>query len=370
MKKKVAIISTNRADIGILHSTLSSARKFKEIHWQLVISGSHLRDSKGHRGIFPQYGIEEQIVPIPLKNDSVFEINQCFSSALDRATKLYTQEKYDAVLVTGDRFEMYAFALAAFLLKIKVFHLHAGEETFGAIDNVFRHSISLFADVHFCSLSQYAKRVKELKKDAKKIFVIGAPSLDEIESIETMSKEQLEKFCKFKIKEKTALVTLHPETYSKSISKDIRDFIKGLEKAELRYIVTSSNVDEGGDIYNNALKEFCAKDPDNRVFVQSLGKVAYFSTLQQVNLMIGNSSSGIIEAASFGLPVVNVGNRQSGRVRASGVFDCELQSSSIARAVKKALAKKPKKIVNPYKAKGSSAMKILQVITREMSRTT
>lgn len=366
MKPKVGIVSTNRADLGILDSILREANRRNRIVWHLVLSGDVL--SSANKNVVKRalgFGLTTKRVAISLKNKTAGDIALAFDDAFKKATKFYLKEKYDAVLITGDRFEMYAFALAAFFLKIKVFHVHAGEETFGAIDNVFRHSISLFADGHFCSAPAYVARVKEIKKDAKNVYCVGAPSLDGLRTLPLLSLEELEEFCKFKINKPTALVTYHPETYSTDIRKDIKTFIKALEKIDIRYIVTASNVDEGGDFFNSELVKFCKNKVESRVFIPSLGKVPYFSALKFVDVMIGNSSSGIIEAAAFNLPVVNIGDRQKGRYRTKNIIDSKLQVGLIQRATIRALKNGKRKIYNPYLLKGtSSARKIFDAIDR------
>ncbi|WP_413287812.1 UDP-N-acetylglucosamine 2-epimerase [Bdellovibrio sp. HCB337] len=366
-KIKVGIVSTNRADIGLLDSTLQETRHARGITWHLILSGDVL--SSANKAVVKRvaaYGPSLRKVPISLKNKTNKDISQAFAEAFQKATKLYLKEKYTAVLITGDRFEMYAFALAAFFLKIKVLHLHAGEETLGAIDNVFRHSISLFADAHFCSTPSYARRVQELKKDAHQVRVVGAPSLDGLRDFEVMTKAQFEDYTKFNLDAPTALVTFHPETYAENLQGNLREFVKALESLKIKFIVTASNVDEGGDLYNQELKKFCTRDTKNRVFINSLGKLGYFSALKYVDVMLGNSSSGIIEAAAFKLPVVNVGRRQEGRYQTKNIFNAKNTRSSIQSAAKKALKTGKRNVSNPYVLRSRSAPLIVSGIVQAL----
>jgi UDP-hydrolysing UDP-N-acetyl-D-glucosamine 2-epimerase len=240
--------------------------------------------------------------------------------------------------------------------------LHAGEETFGAIDNVFRHSITSFASMHFCSTSQYAERVHEIKKDAKDVYVVGAPSLDGIYKLNLLSKVELSDFCGMDIQVPTGLVTFHPQTFSKSNLADIEEFIKGLEVLDLKYIITASNVDEGGDLFNTKLKAFCRKKPKERVFIPSMGKIPYFSAMKYADIMIGNSSSGIIEAVAYNLPVVNVGTRQDGRFKTTNISDVPLDSKKIVEISTRLLRRKKASFKNPYVAHPSSSELIFRRI--------
>ncbi len=330
-RSKVIIFSSNRADFGILQPVFEEFFSHKEVDTKLVVTGAMAAKSseKILKPIQKKYKKRVIKLPIPTRSLKTDDVIQSMGAELQVSHKILKKEKPQAVLLLGDRFEILAVALAAYIHRIPIIHLHGGELTFGALDDGFRHSISKMAHLHFVAHADYKRRLQQLGEDPKNIFVSGAPALEALldhEPEQTLL-EDLKDY---------AVLTLHPETQSTLTpteqAKIVTDSLNSFSGA---IVCTSANNDLGGEQINKILKTWVKKNPKQRVFVEALGTQKYWSLLKGAQFMIGNSSSGILESAVLNLPVVNIGHRQKGRVRTSNILDVAFDRAQIEEAIYK-----------------------------------
>jgi len=266
----------------------------------------------------------------------------------------------DIVLLLGDRYETFAAATTAMLLNIPIAHIHGGEITEGAVDEQIRHAITKMSQIHFTSTEIYRKRVIQMGENPQKVFNVGAPGIDNIKNLPLMNKEALEKELEWSFGEKSALFTYHPVTLEvSSLEDDIEKILKSLKDSDLNILFTYANADDSGRIINQALENFCNLNPQKYKIVKSLGQLKYLSAMKYVDILIGNTSSGIIEAASFHKAVVNIGDRQKGRLQSVNVLNCEI--AELESCIEKALSLDCCSIDNIY-GNGKSAVKIVEVL--------
>jgi UDP-N-acetylglucosamine 2-epimerase (non-hydrolysing)/GDP/UDP-N,N'-diacetylbacillosamine 2-epimerase (hydrolysing) len=282
----------------------------------------------------------------------------CFAQA-------YARFRPDILVVLGDRIEMYAAALSALPFKIPVAHIHGGEITQGAIDDALRHSITKLSHLHFVSTQEHARRVLQLGEEPWRITVSGAPGLDNLHSVQLLDTHQLQAEFGLQWEEPPLLVTFHPVTLEHEQTRwQVGELLAALDKCGMPIVFTMPNADTGGRAIIPMIEDFVYSHPSARS-VDSLGTQGYFSLMKGAAAMVGNSSSGIIEAASFELPVVNIGTRQRGRVRGANVIDVDYDRRSILDGLRKALdpqfRMELRGLTNPY-GSGAASEKILQVL--------
>jgi GDP/UDP-N,N'-diacetylbacillosamine 2-epimerase (hydrolysing) len=274
-----------------------------------------------------------------LTNDDAQGIADSYGLTIMKFADFWHANSYDLVLCLGDRFEMSAAVQAGIPFGVQFCHIHGGETTLGAIDNVYRHQITLASQLHFTSTTAYKNKVASLLGDNKNIYTVGSLSLDEMDSFKPIEKKAF--YQKFHIEDKDfALITFHPETVAVNENSHFANEMK-LALSELTHslnlIITMPNADTSGTVYRKKLEALKEEHPNQVLLIENFGKANYFSAMYYSKLLIGNTSSGIIEAASFGKYVVNVGNRQLGRAQSENVFDTAFSANEIISAVKKAL---------------------------------
>ena len=281
----------------------------------------------------------------------------------------------DIIVILGDRFEIVPVAMASVVFKIPVAHIHGGETSQGAIDEAFRHSVTKMASIHFPATETYRNRIIQMGESPDLTFNLGAPGIDSIYRLPLLDKLELAESLQFSLQATVAMVTFHPvTTESGTALVQAENMLKAIEDAGIRAIFTKANADADGSIINGRLAEFCQNRPDNFKLFDNLGQTRYLSCMKNLDLMIGNSSSGIIEAPSFRLPVVNIGDRQKGRMRAPNVIDvgnsvAEIRGG-IARALSNDFRTSIKDIENPYDRfrDGQTSHRIMEVLkTVELS---
>ncbi len=264
----------------------------------------------------------------------------------------FSRQKPNLVLVLGDRFEMHAAALTATVLNLPVAHIHGGELTYGAVDEVFRHSITKLSHFHFVATEDYARRVRQMGEEDWRVVVSGAPSLDNLTEFRPMDRSELAETVGLPFDPPPILVTFHAETreYDRTVSH-AAELLSALREFQLPIVITQPNADAGGRAIEQMMQTFAQQIPHVR-YLPNLGTVGYFSLMFHAAAMVGNSSSGIVEAPSFGLPVVNVGARQAGRLRAPNVIDVPCTKDAIAVAIRRAITpgfrQSIQGITNPY----------------------
>ena len=341
--RKICLVTTTRAEYGIMSRLISELNNDKEIDFSLIVTGMHLSEKFGNTW-------QEINVPITKKIDIEIEKSPAHSMALaiEKFSALFEETKPDILIVLGDRYEAMAIAIAAMLNNIPIAHLYGGETTQGAIDEAIRHSITKMSHIHFTSCEAYRKRVIQLGENPDTVFNVGSLSVENIKKVPLLSKEELEKSLGIKFIEKNILVTFHPVTLEKGTSKMyIKELIEALKELKNTNIIfTMPNSDAESDEIFQQIYEF-EKNSSNVYTYKSLGMVRYLSALKYVDMVVGNSSSGIGEVPSFKIPTINIGNRQQGRIQADSIINCKPIKDDILKAIELGYKKDCSKVKNP-----------------------
>jgi UDP-hydrolysing UDP-N-acetyl-D-glucosamine 2-epimerase len=349
----VGVITTSRADYGIYRSVLNRLEADTDFELGLWVTGMHLS---------PEFGMTVRLIENDgrriieridglISADSEEAVAASMGLTTLRFASALARHRPDLLIVLGDRFEMHAAALAAVPLRLPLAHIHGGEETENAIDNVFRHSLTKLSHLHFTSTKLAKARVLAMGEPPEAVIVSGAPALDGVGELDLLDHHQLAS--QFNLPaEPFALVTYHPETLkSDNAIASLESIWQALEGRDLPLVFTEANADAAGRAINDWLSARCALSDGRARLVGTLGARGYFSAMRAARLMVGNSSSGIIEAASFGLPVVNIGDRQKGRERSDNTIDVEDSFEAIELGITKALSP-------DFQAKAAAAINI------------
>lgn len=373
MTKKICVITGTRAEYGLLSPLIQKIKENASFELQILVTGMHLSPEFGltYQEIENDGFVINEKVEMLLSSDSDVGIAKSTGLGVMGVAESLNRLVPDMVIVLGDRFETLSAVIAAYILKIPLAHLHGGETTEGAFDEGFRHSITKMSYLHFTSTELYRKRVVQLGESPERVYNVGAIGIDNIKQIKLLSRDELEKEIKFSLGEKSALITFHPVTLDNaSAETQFGRLLSALEKIEgVRYIFTKPNADTGGRGIIKLIDEFVEKHGGKAIAYTSLGQKRYLSAISHVDVVIGNSSSGIIEVPSLGKPTVNIGNRQKGRVKAKSVIDCEPETDSIVNAMNKALTGEFKELCqnvdNPY-GEGNTSDRIFAIIKKEI----
>ena len=362
---KIGVLTSSRADYGIYKHLLKIFHADPKIELSLIVFGMHLQKQYGetikeiindnyHNKLCKVFGMPFE--------DSKLDISKGYGELVKSFSEFWNKKTFDLVFALGDRFEMSAAVQAGLPFELKFAHIHGGEISLGSIDNVFRDQISVASQLHFTSTLHSANRLKRLLIKKEKIYNVGSLSLDNLNKNPIPSWETV---CeKFSIPRKTPfiLITFHPETIRAEKNKlNVNIIYKTLiELSKLSHlIITQSNADNYGKLFRNMNHRLKKENPKNFSVIESFGKMNYFSAIKNSKFLLGNSSSGIIEAASFGKYVINVGNRQSGRIRSKNIIDVNFNKNDIINSAKILLNKSVFKGKNLYKS-DDTAIKILK----------
>lgn len=368
MKKKVCIVTGTRAEYGILRPLIEKLDKESSIELQIIATGMHLSPEFGltYKNIEQDgYNITEKI-EILLSSDSSVGVSKSMGLALISFAECYQRIKPDLLIMLGDRYETFSAMAAATVAKIPVAHIHGGEITEGAFDDSFRHSMTKMAYIHFTSAEDYRKRVIQLGENPERVFNVGAMGVENVLKLKLSNREELQKKLEIELKAGYFTVIFHPVTLeNNSAETQVNELMKALEQFSDKTIVfIKGNSDTNGRIINSAIDVYCSKYKNTYGFA-SLHIEDYMSLLKNSSCIIGNSSSGIIEAPSFKIPTVNIGDRQKGRIKAKTVIDCEPYAEEIISAIKIGMDNKFRnnleKIENPYE-NGDTSEKVLNII--------
>ncbi len=371
MKRKVCIITGTRAEYGLLSSLMQEILNSDEFELQIIATGMHLSPEFGmtYRELEKDGFSINNKIEILLSADTPSAISKSMGLGLIGFSDAYTQLEPDIIILLGDRFETFAAASAALVARIPIAHIHGGESTEGAIDEAFRHSITKMSCLHFVATKEYRKRVVQLGEIPKRVFIVGSLGVDNIYKLNLLSRTEFEKAINFKLAKRNFLVTFHPATLeSDSPEKQFINIIKVLDQFKDAHIIFSkSNSDMNGRVINNLIDDYVKSNSAKACAFKSLGYEKYLSAMQYVDAVVGNSSSGLIEAPTFKIGTINVGDRQKGRVRASSVIDCRSSKQSLTKALELLFSEKfqndLKKTKNPY-GKGGAAIKIMDVLSK------
>jgi UDP-hydrolysing UDP-N-acetyl-D-glucosamine 2-epimerase len=336
--RTIGVATTSRADYGIYRPLLHAIHRDPELQLRLLVSGMHLSPECGltvREVEADGYEIAEK-VEVLIASDTPEAISKSVGLAVIGFAQVFSRWRPDLLIVLGDRFEMHAIALAALPFMIPIAHLSGGELTEGAIDDVLRHSITKLSHLHFASTEEYARRIIQLGEEPWRVIVSGEPGLDNVRTIKLLSRSEIEARYQLQIHGPFLLVTYHPVTLEYQQAEwQIGELLAALLEARLPVIFTLPNADTGNRIIREKLEQFIASNC-SCALVDNFGTQAYFSLMNLATAMVGNSSSGIVEAASFQLPVVNVGTRQRGRVRARNVVDVGNRRDEIVEGIHEA----------------------------------
>lgn len=362
---KIGVLTSSRADFGIYLPLLNLLKLDTFFKLEIIAFGTHLSQNHG----FTLNDIENKEfecihkISSLIANDDEQSISSSYGLTVLKFSDFWQNNKFDLVFCLGDRFEMSAAVQAGIPFGVKFAHIHGGETTLGAIDNTYRHQITLASSLHFTAADLFSLKVGELIGETNEVHTVGALSLDGISKFEPLEKTLF--YNKFDISQNDfALITFHPETISPELNKShAYEMRMSLEKltSSLYLVITMPNADTMGSIFRNEIEKLKKDFPNKVLCIENFGKENYFSAMHYAKLLIGNTSSGILEAASFGKYVVNVGDRQKGRLQSQNTFNATFQFESILDAVNHVLHLGEFKGVNLYHQNGA-AQKIIDVL--------
>lgn len=364
----IGVITTSRADYGI-YLPLLKRLQVENVELLLFVSGMHLESKFGNTIDL----IEEDGFKITERTKYLENDDNCMSVALAMGKSIikYSSiwnkhaDNLDLLFVLGDRFEMFSIVSSTIPFNIPLAHIHGGETTLGAIDNKFRDGITAMSDYHFTSHDIHKKRVEEIKGSNKNIFNVGALGLDAILNFKALTQKEFEIQFNFNLNEPFILFTYHPETVYLTNGSNISKVIDALKEIHEPVLCTLPNADTQGELIRNKLKEYEAKYPKRIKCVENLGQKGYLTAMKHCMLMIGNTSSGIVEAASFNKLVINVGNRQKGRVSGKNVYHVKNDKNEILQAYENSKSNKIDKFDNPF-GNGNAANQIVKILFNEI----
>lgn len=365
--RKICVITGSRADYGLLRWLLQGIEEEPTLELQLIVTGSHLSPEFGltYKEIEKDFDICLSLETLTSSDTSV-GIATSMGLGLIRFADAFKQIKPDLVLVLGDRYEIFSATAASLVARIPVAHLHGGETTEGAFDEALRHSITKMAHLHFVAAEEYKNRVIQLGEQPENVFQVGGLGVDSIKRLKLLSKEELEASLGIKLLDKNLLITFHPVTLETETASQQMDELLGAlsELHNTNLIFTMPNADTDGRVLIQIIEEFCSKNINAYCFT-SLGQLRYFSAINYIDGVVGNSSSGLAEVPSFKKATVNIGDRQKGRLKAESVIDCEPTKESIKKAISELYSEKFQKqlssTINPY-GDGGSVAKIIEVL--------
>ena len=355
MKRKICVVTGSRAEYGLLYWVLRDIQSAPELELQLVVTGMHLSSEFGTTiKKIENDGFEvARRVEMLLSSDSAVGVTKSTGLGMVGFADAYDSLQPDIVLLLGDRFELLAAASAALFAVIPIAHIHGGEVTSGAFDDAIRHSITKMAHLHFTSTEQYQNRVIQLGENPANVFNVGAPGIDHIHRLKLLERKELEEKLGLTLESNSLLITFHPATLEPGTARrDFEVLLRALDQLEnVSLVFTKANADTEGRSINEMIDGY-VESRSNAIAHTSLGQLLYLSTMKEVQGVVGNSSSGIIEAPSLKVGTLNIGDRQTGRVRAASVIDCSPTYEKIRSALEQLLSPEFQKgladVVNPH----------------------
>jgi GDP/UDP-N,N'-diacetylbacillosamine 2-epimerase (hydrolysing) len=368
-KKKICVITGTRAEYGLLYWLLKGLQEDDEIELQLIATGMHLS---------PEFGLTytqiekdgfhiDRKVEMLLSSDTAVGITKSMGLGLISFADAFDELSPDIIVLLGDRYEILSAASSALIANIPIAHLHGGETTEGAFDESIRHAVTKMSHIHFTAAEEYRTRVIQLGENPDRVFNVGALGIENIKRLKLLSKEEFEESISFKLNQKNLLITFHPVTLEQgSAEKQFQELLNAVDELrDTNLIFTKANSDSEGRAINRMIEEYVTKNKDKAVAFASLGQLRYLSALQYVDAVIGNSSSGILEAPSFEIGTINVGERQKGRLRAESIIDSPPEAEQIKNALhylySPEFQKKLIYCINPF-GDGKASGKIISIV--------
>lgn len=354
--RKIVLVTSTRAEYGIMSGFIDKLYNDTDIDFKLIATGMHLSY---------KFGMTKNEIRVPIYEEIDIEIEKepaySYSVAVQKFSNLFKELKPDIVVLLGDRYEIMAVAVACMFNNIPIAHLYGGDTTEGAIDEAIRHSVTKMSHLHFTSCKEYKNRVVQLGENPKRVFNVGSLAIQNIKNSKLLSKVEFEKAIDFKLNKKNLLVTFHPVTLEGNPDVQFKELLCALEQLnETNIIFTYPNSDEGSNVIFDMIKSFEAKHSNAKSFA-SLGMLRYYSAMKYVDMVVGNSSSGIYEAPSFKIPTINIGNRQKGRLQSGSIINCHPKKEDILNAIKLGYSRDCSNIFNIYE-KDNTAEEIIRVL--------
>ena len=349
--RKICFVTGTRAEYGLLSRLMRLVKEDKDLQLQVIATNMHL---------MPEYGetykeIEKDGFTIDKKvymhkpSDDAHGIISSMAEEMQGMNDALSELKPDILVLLGDRYEILVAAQVALIHRVPIAHIHGGEVTEGAFDDAIRHSVTKMSSLHFTSCEEYRHRVIQMGEQPSRVFDVGSLGVENIKAVPLMTKDELEASLDFKIDTQTILVTYHPVTLGGDPAKDIREFLDALDQfKDLKVIFTMPNSDTGRDAIALAVENYVEKHSNRVMAYTSLGLKRYLSTLQFVKAAVGNSSSGIIEVPSFGIPTLNIGDRQKGRLASKSVVNCGTSKDEVIAGLKLCLSEEMQKAAKTY----------------------
>ena len=369
--RKVAVITGTRAEYGLLYPLMKEIKADKDLKLVTIVTGMHLSPEFGltYKDIEKDGFKIDKKIEILLSSDTPVAISKSMGLALGSFAESYAELKPDLIVVLGDRFEIFSAVTAAMVSRIPIAHIGGGDSSEGVIDEAMRYSITKMAHLHFTITEAHRKRVIQLGEDPKRVFNVGAPGLENIRNEKLLKKTDLERTIRFRFGPRNLLVTFHPCTLEASSAQEqfqnLLDVLGGLKTTKI--IFTKPNADTDGRVIIKMIDDYVAKHSEKSISFVSMGRLSYLSSMQFVDAVMGNSSSGIVEAPSFKIGTVNIGDRQRARIRAASVIDCAPTKPALRAALRKLYSRefqrKLKSVKNPYEKKGV-AKRIKEIIKK------
>lgn len=362
--RNIAVVTSNRSEYGLLKNIIEKIEISSELELSLIVTGSHLSKKYGetiNEILEDNYAISAKISII--NNNSISNQMGLLMIKLD---EIFDMLNPDIILILGDRYEMLAVANVALVKNLPLAHISGGERTEGLIDEQIRHSITKIANIHFPGAEEYAENIAKMGEERWRIFNVGDPGIENMKNIRLYEDKEIEEKIGFKVDKNTLIVTFHPVTLEiRNTEEYIDNLIAALKKFNNKIIITYPNSDAGSNIIIDKIKEYEERNENVKVF-KSLGIQLYLSVVKKCGVVVGNSSSGIVEAPYFKIPVVNIGNRQKGRLMAKNIINCNYDSNEIYNAIKKSLTDEYREYVNKdtisLYGDGNTSEKIVEVL--------
>ena len=369
--RKICVITGSRAEYGLLSGLMKQIDESEDLKLQIIATNMHLSPEFGltYKEIEKDGFVIDKRVEMLLSSDTSNATAKSVGLGMIGFADAYEDLRPDLIVVLGDRYEILAAVSTALFFKIPVAHLHGGEITEGAYDDAIRHAITKMSHLHFTSTEEYRKRVIQLGESPDRVFNVGAIGVENIKRGSFLSKEELENSLDFKLGDKSLLVTFHPVTLETCTAREQCDNLLEVlaRHPEYRILFTLPNSDTDGRVIIDCIKDFVAKNEDRAIAFKSLGKLRYLSALKYVSAAIGNSSSGILEVPSFGIPTLDIGDRQKGRLAAKSVVHCGTSTEEIEQGFRlifsEAIQSASKLRSNPYEKEGTTDMIVSQLKT-------
>lgn len=365
MKKKIAVVTATRAEYGLLTPVIRRITDDQDLELDLIVTGGHLAEKQGYTidAIREDGFLISPAIPILAEGDGEYEVSVAMSNAIRGFADCFRSDRPDMLVILGDRTEMLGVAAAAMNERIPIVHIHGGEVTEGAVDDCVRHALTKMSYLHFTVTEPYRKRVIQLGEEPARVFNVGALGIENILHTRFLNEDIIKSDVGVPPDMPYAVVTFHPVTLERSMAEEqAQELCASMEmNGDYFYLITKANADAGGNAVNEVWKKYADRHVHVRL-VSSLGTKRYLSALKHAAFVLGNSSSGIMEAPSLGVPVINVGDRQKGRIMANAIINCPVERDAVTEAIKKTVSMN--RMPSHIYGDGNTSIKIIRIMKR------